>query len=354
MFSFRTTPLRDQLDRALLEGRVAVFTNGASSWDAFSGGYLHELFAQRGNLVKVFLPDEREIAPGTAHIDFDPDELGGLDAVVVEIQDVGVRYFPFTVDVLRLMSALNTLEDAPSLYIVDHPNPAGRYVEGSMPSGESDQWTPAVAHRHGLTLGELCHLYADEIGARYALHIISAEAAATARTLMPWTVPPASDFSGVFTPFFYSGGSLWAETNINPGIGTARPYEFFGAPFVKAGKDALPMPEGVLARPCSFVPLSGRYEGEVCHGYQLLLQAGVAYNSLLHTVRLIRYFQEHYSEFRIMDSLYGKVADAVIAEYLRGGITFDIVEEHIKGEEQKWIRKSKRYLLYDEVPVRIK
>lgn len=353
MFSFRTTAIGDQLDRALLDGKVGVFCNG-SSWDAGSGKYIYDLFSERGNLAKVFLPDDSEIAPGTAHIAFDLEDIAGLDAIVVEIQDVGSRYFPFTVDVLRLMSAMNTLETAPSLYVIDHPNPAGRYVEGSMPSGETDQWTPAVAHRHGLTLGELCHLYSDEIGARFALHIISAEVATTSRTLMPWTIPPASDFPGVFTPYFYSGGSLWADTNISPGTGTARPYEFFGAPFIKAGKDALPLPQGILARPCSFTPLAGRYEGERCFGYQLILEPGATYHSLLHTVRLIRYFQEHYSEFRIFDSLYGKVADAVITEYLKGGITFDIVEEHIKGEEQKWIRKSKRYLLYDEAPVRIK
>ena len=41
-------------------------------------------------------------------------------------------------------------------------------------------------------------------------------------------------------------------------------------------------------------------------------------------------------------------------EYLRGGITFDIVEEHVKSEEQKWIRKAKRFLLYDDAPIRIK
>ena len=157
MFSFRTTPIADQLDRGLTDGRVGVFCS-AGSWDAFAGCYLHEVFAKRGNLAKVFLPEAGESVPGTAHIAFDLEDLEGLDAVVVEIQDVGSRYFPFTVDVLRLMNALNTLENAPSLYIVDHPNPAGRFVEGSMPSGETDQWTPAVAHRHGLTLGELCHL----------------------------------------------------------------------------------------------------------------------------------------------------------------------------------------------------
>ena len=351
MFSFRTSPIADQLDRGLNDGRVGVFCS-AGSWDAFGGCYLHEVFAKRGNLAKVFLPEAGESVPGSAHIAFDIDDLAGLDAVVVEIQDVGSRYFPFTVDVLRLMNALNTLENSPSLYVVDHPNPAGRFVEGSMPSGETDQWTPAVAHRHGLTLGELCHLYADEIDARFPLHIISAEAARTAHSFMPWTIPPASDFPGVFTPYFYSGGSLWTDTNITPGIGTSRPYEFIGAPFLKPAP--IPLPQGLLARPCTFVPFAGLYSGETCYGYQLILQPGASYNSLLHTVRLMRHFAEHYSEFHISDGLYGRIGDAVISEYLRGGITFDIVEEHIKGEEQKWIRKAKRYLLYDEAPVRIK
>ena len=57
---------------------------------------------------------------------------------------------------------------------------------------------------------------------------------------------------------------------------------------------------------------------------------------------------------QILPQLHVKVADPVISEYLRGGITFDIVQEHVKAEEQKFIRKAKRYTLYDEQPYRIK
>ena len=56
----------------------------------------------------------------------------------------------------------------------------------------------------------------------------------------------------------------------------------------------------------------------------------------------------------MLPELHVKVADPVISEYLRGGITFDIVQEHVKAEEQKFIRKAKRYTLYDEQPYRIK
>lgn len=347
MFSFRTTTIEEQLDRSLTEGKVGVFCT-QNCWNAFTGKYLYEVFRERGNLEKVFMPDGE-------HIEFTPEELACLDAVVVEIQDIGSRYFGYTIDVLRLISTLNNLpEGKVSLYIVDHPNPAGRDVEGTLPVGESDVWTPNVAHRHGLTLGELAHLYHSETGSSYPLHIISAYASASNRTLLPWVIPPAADMSGMFTPFVYSGSSLWTDTTITPAIGTTRPYEMFGAPFIKPVNANAPVPEGVYLRPCSFIPEYGKYEGEKCYGFQIILMPETHYHSILHTIRLMRYFAERYSQFEIGESLYTRLADPVMSEYLKGRITFDIVEEHVKSDEQKWIRKAKRYLLYDDSPCRIK
>lgn len=355
MFSFRTTPVGDQLDKALIDGKVGVFCT-QNCWDPSEEKYLYDIFRDRGNLEQIFCPSEAELGPDESHIDFDPDKLKGLNAVVVEIQDAGSRYFNFTTDVLRLMNALNAMgEDSPSLYVVDHPNPAGRTVEGTMPAVERDIWTPMVAHRHGLTLGELCHLYYNEIDAKYPLHIISAAASSAGRALMPWTVAPASDLPGLFSCNLYSGGALWKDTTITPGIGTARPYEYIGAPFIKPGKaEGIPAPEGVLMRPCTFVPAFGLYEGEKCFGYQIVLLPGAEYHSLLHTIQLMKYFSERYSQFTFSDAFFARVADPVIEACLKGEITFDIVQEHIKAEEQKWIRKAKRFVLYDDAPYRIK
>ena len=132
MFSFRTTPIGDQLDKALRDGRVGVFST-QNSWDVSADRYLSDLFRERGNLAARFVPRETELTPGTNHIEFDPEQLQGLSAVVVEIQDVGSRYFNYTRDVLRLMSVLAGMEEAPALYVVDHVNPAGRVVEGTIP-----------------------------------------------------------------------------------------------------------------------------------------------------------------------------------------------------------------------------
>lgn len=354
MFSFRTTPLQDQLDKALIDGKVGCFCT-QNCWDTSSDRYMYQIFKERGNLERLFQPEDAELTPGTNHIGFDSESLRGLNAIVVEIQDVGVRYFNYTKDVLRLMMLLMVIDEPPALYIVDHINPAGRVVEGTVPMTECEAFVPRVAHRHGLTLGELCNLFYAEIGAKYPLHVISAQASDYNKDLLPWTIAPASDIPGLFTCYMYSGGGLWNNTNITPAIGTARPYEYFGAPFITHGPyDRLPVPEGVLLRPCSFKPSAGRYADEMCFGYQIMLTPGTQYHSLLHTLQLIRYFKDVYPEFTLSEEFYKKLADEKLASYLSGDISFQEAKEYVKLEEQKWVRKAKRFTLYEDQPYRMK
>ena len=107
-------------------------------------------------------------------------------------------------------------------------------------------------------------------------------------------------------------------------------------------------------RPCSFTPSTGRYEGQRCFGYQIMLQPGAEYHSLLHTLQLMRYFTERYSQFEFVEGFEAKLSDPVLMDYLHGLLTFQQAREHVKLEEQKWIRKAKRYSLYDDQPYRIK
>lgn len=355
MFSFRTTALEDQLDRALLDGKVGCFCT-PNCWDPRHGRYMHEIFVRRRNLAAHFRPTSSELSPSTERIEFSPDALRSLDAVVVEVQDVGTRSFGRTRDVMRLMEALRDLGDeAPAMYVADHLNPLGRVVEGTLPSSECMEGIPKVTHRHGLTLGELCCLFYSEIGAKFPLHIISAHASDSSRQLLPWTIAPSSDIPGMFSSYMYVGGCLWKETSITPGLGTARPYEYIGAPFIRhRALDSLPAPEGVLMRPCSFTPSYGPYAGESCNGYQIILTPGTEYRSLLHTLQLMRWFSERYSQFELYEGFFGMLADPVLVKYITGHISFQEMREHMKTEEQKWIRKAKRFCLYGDLPYRIK
>ena len=80
MFSFRTTALEDQLDKALLDGRVGCFCT-QNCWDTAHGRYMYDLFTERGNLKAVFSPMGAELTPGTNHISFDAVALTELDAI---------------------------------------------------------------------------------------------------------------------------------------------------------------------------------------------------------------------------------------------------------------------------------
>ena len=170
---------------------------------------------------------EFETAQNHSEVTFSPQDFEGVSAVVVDIQDSGSRYFSCTRSVFSLMRALHQMGDeAPSLYVVDHLNPAGRCVEGTMPAGSKGGDFPKTCHRHGLSLGELCHLYQNEISFKSPLHIISALAQGSVQ-LLPWAIPPSVDIPGLFTCDVYSGAYLWQKTNISPALGTPRPYEYF-------------------------------------------------------------------------------------------------------------------------------
>lgn len=359
MFSFRTTALVDQLDRALYEGAVGCFCT-SNCWRTDQNRYMWQIFEERGNLRKLFVPKEAELTPGTNHIMFAPEDLAGLNAIVVEIQDTGSRYFNYTKDVLSLMEVLSEMkDDAPSMYVVDHINPAGRVVEGTMPESplpgyRPERHTAKVAHRHGLTLGELCLLYYSEIGAKFPLHVISALATETNKNILPWVIAPCSDIPGLFTCDLYSGGGLWNNTNITPGIGTSRPYEYIGAPFIDHNGPQPPTARGIMLRPCTFTPAAGRYEGRRCYGYQLMMDTAGEYHSLLHTLSLMRFFKEYYPEFRLEDGFKAKLADPYLMDYILGQRSEDDLREYVKVSEQKWIRKARKFLLYDDQPYRVK
>lgn len=347
MFSFRTTALERQSDKALTSGAVGVFASDAA-FDPNTGHYSFEVFRSRGNLSRLFFVPVFE--GSRSRFDYSQSDLECLDALVIDVQDIGCRIAPLTREVMRLLSSCARLETPPAVYIVDHPNPAGSAVEGGM--AVSGDWIPKVALRHGLTLGELAGLYCNEIGAKFPLHVISANAS---KGFIQWSIPPSSDAPSPLTPFLYSGHSLWKFAGLNPALGTSRPYELFGAPWLSI--DSLsppPCPPEAVLRPCTFIPSEGLYNGEICRGYQIILKDKEHYHSLLHFLALAGYFAKRYSQVEFSEELFETLADPVVGEYLRGGIGLDIASEAIKDAEQKWIRKARRFLLYEKSPVRMK
>ena len=85
-----------------------------------------------------------------------------------------------------------------------------------------------------------------------------------------------------------------------------------------------------------------------------MLEPGVEYHSLIHTLQLIRFFMERYQEFRLEEGFEAKLSDPVLMDYINGKVSLEQMREHVKVEEQKWIRKAKKLSLYDDQPYRMK
>ncbi len=366
MFSFRTTRLIDQEDRVLHKGRVGLLCNQVA-WHPDTGEYLFETLARRGNLVRIFTPEHSlygPMVPGvvTKEIDttIEAEDLAGLDALVIELQDAGSRYSNYTTLIYNLFKRLKNDDSELSVFLVDRINPSGRQIEGTL-------GIIGLPHRHGLTLGEVANLFYSDLGARFPLHIIATGAEAVNRELMPWTIPPFSDFSGLFTPNFYSGQCLWMGTNVSYGHGTNRPFEQFGAPWMEPlfdypAKHGIPgwndpsspvAHEGLHVRWTRFVPSYGIYSDQVCFGFQLMFIPGASYHALNHALRLLRFVHDSCPEFS-SDGLGRYLEDATLLSYVEGRLEWEDIREYIKAEEQKWLRKSKKYTLYEDDPYRIK
>lgn len=365
MFSFRTTPLLEQSDHLLRDGRLALLCNQVA-WHPDRGEYLFETLARYYDLVRVFMPEHSLYGPTGVAEDVEVGEridlamLEDIDALIIELQDVGSRYSRFTRLLYNLFSDLKESGSQLSVYILDHFNPSGRQIEGTM-------GMCGLPQRHGLTFGEVANFFYGELNARFPLHIVSASAETVNKDLMPWTIPPFSDFCGLFTSHFYSGQCLWMGTNVSYGHGTTRPFEQFGAPFMESlldynqrnGFDGWNDPDNPVSTPelyvrwTRFVPAYGLYAGEVCFGFQLMFIPGVNYHALNHSLRLMRFLHDNCPEFRT-DSLAELLEDEALMCYVRGEVDWDVTREYIKAEEQKWLRKSKKFALYDELPWRVK
>jgi hypothetical protein len=68
----------------------------------------------------------------------------------------------------------------------------------------------------------------------------------------------------------------------------------------------------------------------------------------------MRYFKDRYKEFALEDGFAAKLSDQVLLDYVNGVVSWEDVREHVKVEEQKWIRKAKKFTLYEDMPYRIK
>jgi uncharacterized protein YbbC (DUF1343 family) len=206
-----------------------------------------------------------------------PEQLAGLDALVIDLQDVGSRYYTFQATMLLCIEA--AFEQSLRVVVLDRPNPLGGIaVEGPtiLPGYESFVGIHPVAIRHGMTVGELACLYVAERNLSGDLLVVPCEGLRRDMTFdqtgLPW-VMPSPNMPTLETAFVYPGQCLLEGTNASEGRGTTRPFEICGmhgidTPALAERLRAENMP-GVTFRPVWFTPTFQKFADKLCGGVQL-------------------------------------------------------------------------------------
>jgi len=290
------------------------------------------------------------------------EQLDGLSAVVIDLQDVGARYYTFVWTAVLMLRA--AAQRGIETIVLDRPNPlGGEIVEGGpqRPGYRSFVGLCDVAVRHGMTIAELCHMVAEQEGLSSALHAVPMlgyqRDMGFAETGLPW-VPPSPNMPTLETAQVYPGGCLLEGTNLSEGRGTTRPFEIWGAPFLDGAELARRVSvAGAGLRPLSFQPMFHKHAGQRCFGVQVHVRDARPLRSYELYLRLIAAAKELSSgAFAWRTTPYEFVSDRPAIDLLTGGPEFrQAVDQGVsiepwleqdRAQAERFAAERSRYLLY--------
>ena len=262
----------------------------------------------RGNVVAgAAVPHEKDAATGLPIYSLHGDNrkptaamLKGIDVLAFDIQDIGARSYTY---VYTMAYAMQSAREMNIPFVVfDRPNPVGgEQVEGGLlqPAYSSFIGLYPIPVRHGLTVGELARLFNEEFGIGVKLTVVPMQGwqrrMLQSDTGLPWlmTSPniPTPDSALV-----YNATALFGGSNVSEGIGTTRPFELVGAPWLDGQKLADRLNSlrlsGVYFRPVHFTPQWGKYQGRVCSGVQIHLKDRNRFSAVPVGLRLLEAIRE--------------------------------------------------------------
>jgi len=269
----------------------------AQVFDEFLGAEIYSIYTRDKDLVQSIL---REV-----------------DSVIIDLQDLGLRFYTYVSAVMELMDMMSKI-GVNRLVVLDRPNPFGaEVVEGPVTRPETRSYVGfyEIPVRYGATIAELARLYNYERG--LGLEIIVYPVKNWSRSMdfidtgLQW-IPPSPAISTPETAFVYGSTVYFEATNISEGRGTYTPFRVIGAPFIDPFKLAEELNKEVSElrfRPVRFKPLFSKYSGEICNG---------VYIHLINRKRL-RIFE---TGLRILSKIHGLHPDKL--EFSRSGDKYRI------------------------------
>ena len=366
---------KEELERIFVGKKTALITNptGVDSnfchtADVFAEKFrLSALFApehgirgeaQAGDRVDSFVDSKTGIPVYSAYSDAITDEmLSGVDVIAYDIQDVGSRFYTYIYTLSTLME--RAAELGKKVVVLDRYNPIGlTKVEGTLlddkfSSGVGKYGLPS---RYAMTVGEFARFVNEEKGIGCDLDIVACEGLSRKddyRTLKPFWVPPSPNLPTYESALAYVGMVLLEGTNMSEGRGTTKPFEYVGAPWLRADEvikyiESLGL-LGFALRECCFVPTFSKYKGELCHGFQIHITDPDEFEPFSLGVYMLDYIRKTHEELKIRDEHSEKAFINLLLgtdAFMKDGFDAEsfILEEKTKINE--FLQKANRCFIY--------
>jgi uncharacterized protein YbbC (DUF1343 family) len=280
--------------------------------------------------------------------------LRGLDLVVFDIQDVGVRYYTYLTTLVYVME--EAARARIPVLVLDRPNPInGRVVEGPLMDPDLGSFTAPhpIPVRTGMTIGEFGRMVAMERKIPVSLTIVPLEGWERGRwfdeTGLPW-VNPSPNIRSVTQALLYSGIGLLESTNVSVGRGTERPFEVVGAPWldphrVSEDLNALRL-SGVSFEPVVFTPSSDIYTALPCGGVRVVVTDREAIRPVTVGLAIARTLRSrHRDQFRPEAIQNLLVNRATMWAFLRNE-SLDRLLAWTEMERNSFLNRRASYLIY--------
>ncbi len=282
------------------------------------------------------------------------DVLKKLDAVVIDLQDAGVRFYTYETTLGYFLEG--AAQAGIQVYVLDRPDPiTGSFVQGPMPDPGRESFTNygLAPVRHGMTMGELAQMFNAERHINAKLTVIPMQGWMRGdwydSTSLAW-VNPSPNLRSLTEATLYPGVAMVEGTNVSVGRGTDTPFEVLGAPWIKGGEFAgyLNAREisGVRFVPISFTPSAGPYSGQLCEGINFILTERNAFNAPELGVELASALHKLYPEQFQLERMQALLVNQSVYNAIATGEDPRRIAEDWQAPLEEFERVREKYLIY--------
>jgi uncharacterized protein YbbC (DUF1343 family)/CubicO group peptidase (beta-lactamase class C family) len=281
------------------------------------------------------------------------ETLKGLDAIVIDLQDAGARFYTYETTVGYFLEA--AAKAGTEVVVLDRPNPVtGSFVQGPLSTAPATftNYLP-IPIRHGMTIGELARMFNEERGIHARLKVVAMEGWLRGdwydSTALAW-VNPSPNLRNLTEATLYPGVAIIEGANVSVGRGTDTPFEVVGAPWVK-GKELAAylngrMISGVRFVPNAFTPTSSNFSGERCEGVNLIVTSRNVLDAPELGIELAAALNKLYPNDFKLEKIAPLLANQVVFDALTEGRDPRRIAQDWQESIDKFEEVRAKYLLY--------